>query len=301
MQNVTVVIVNFESGNRLDGLLERLAGEQTPVIVIDNASSDDSLAPAAAPRSGVELIRNERNVGFAAAANQGAAVAGPSEWILFLNPDVVIDPGFVGELVADAGANVGAIAPVQVDHIGRALAESGGYDPTLGRFAVWALLPRAAWGRHGPWLSNPTLGTDVAVDWVSGAAMAVRREVFERLHGFDDRYFLFMEDADLGHRIRTAGYRVLLRSSVRVRHEVGQAEEGSRAATRGREFARSVAMGFEPGWRRRKLGAILSIGFAWRSLRPGPRGATARGALGPSLDLWFGRGQSPSGPDEPKQ
>jgi GT2 family glycosyltransferase len=300
MERVTVVIVNFESGDRLASLLRSLqSDDDTNVIVVDNHSQDDSASPAGdhAVWAGVEFIRNDRNIGFAAAANQGAAAAGAaaSEWLLFLNPDTEIAPGFMHDLVSGVEPGVGAIAPLQQDREGRLLSESGGYHPSLKRFGVWAVLPSSAWGDRGPWISPSHLAAgsgDIDLDWVSGAAMAVRREAFDRLHGFDDRFFLFQEDVDLGKRLRTAGYRIVLRTSLRVRHEVGQADEGLRAAVRGREFVRSLSAGFD-GWQRRKLGAILTFGFAWRGLRAGPRGATARAAAAQSLRLWLGRHDPP--------
>lgn len=278
--DVTAIIVNYDSGDRLARLLERLEDEVRQIVVVDNASSDGS-ARAARDRPGVVFLANPSNAGFATAANLGVELA-TGAWLLFANPDTHPEHGVIGSLISHVPDDVAVVAPIQVGSDDEPLTETGGHDPSLARYLAWAILPARLRADRGPWLAPPLPLADCFPDWVSGAFMAVRADAFERVHGFDERFFLYQEDADLCRRLRTSGYRVMCRAWLRVRHEVMQGDASRRAAA----AARSV----EPlsdrftGWRRRGLGLVLSLGYGLRS--PLPRqGRAARAALPASLRL----------------
>ena len=264
--DATAVIVNYNDGPRLGPLLDLLLAEVRRVVVVDNASTDGSERPAA-ERSEVTLIRNERNRGYAPAGNQGAAAA-EGAWIVFVNPDAHVRAGDVRALVDDLPSDVAAVAPVQVDRTGAARHETGGYAPTLARYLVWALVPARFHGRWGPWLSRVPSHDDVALDWVSSALLAVRRDAFASVGGFDERFFLYHEDVDFGRRLRERGWRVLCRPSIRLFHEVatGNPERRERQTLLGMD---SLAVVF-PGWRRPVLGVILAVGYGLRALLDAP-------------------------------
>lgn len=273
--DATIVIVNFDSGNRLPRLLERLERESARIVVVDNASTDGSQS-AAQNRAGIDLIRNPLNLGFATAANQGAAITA-SGWLIFANPDTHPQPGVVSKLIDHVPDDVAIVAPVQVDDKGKALSETGGHRPSLVRYAIWAVLPLRIRKDRGPWLTPPFPQVDFFPAWVSGSFMAVRREVFERVYGFDERYFLYQEDVDLCQRVTTAGYRVMCRGWVRVHHEVGQDDPARRAQANAHSVA-PLAARFETPPARRALGLILTVGFALRSFSP-RNGRSARAAM----------------------
>ncbi len=277
MLDASVVIVNYNSGDRLGRLLETLAGSVPDICVVDNASGDDS-APTTG-RHDLRLIRNPENAGFAAAANLGAAGA-TRDWLLFLNPDVHPTPEDLKALLRDVSADVGAVAPLQLDERGDPRPESGGHAPSLGRFSAWAFLPGARRRDLGPWLAPPYPNGDVYLDWVSGAVLAVRREDFASIGGFDERFFLYQEDVDLCSRLRAGGRRVLCRGGVRIFHEVADGDPRRRASGTAR-FVASLGMQFH-GWRRRVLGLVLLAGFGLRAIAGR---SDARSALGPSLAL----------------
>jgi len=285
MLDASVVIVNYNSGDRLGRLLDPLAGFVRDVRVVDNASDDGS--GGAANRDGVTIIRNPGNAGFAAAANQGAGGA-TAEWLVFLNPDVHPVPGDLAALLRDVPPDVGAVAPLQLDERGHPRPESGGHAPSIGRFAAWAVLPRAWRGNLGPWLAAPFPQADIDLAWVSGAALAVRREDFESLGGFDERFFLYQEDVDLCARLRGRGRRVLCRGHVRIFHEVADGDPRRRAEGTAR-FVAALGMQFR-GWRRRILGLELLLGFGLRAVTGR---ADARAALAPSRALLSRRPSDP--------
>ncbi len=286
-QDATAVLVNYNSGPRLGPLLDRLSPEVRSVAIVDNASSDDSLA-AAEGRPGVTIVRNDANRGFGAAANQGAALA-ESEWILFVNPDIHLNAGDVSTLLTGVPADVAAVAPIQVDERGRSKIETGGYQPTLGRYLLWALVPVRFHRRWGPFVAPPFPLRDAELDWVSGALVGIRRDVFVRLGGFDERFFMYHEDVDFGRRARAAGYRIWVRPGVRLHHEVAHGDP-ARKVISGGQAVESLAKTFH-GWRRRVLGVILAIGYGLRAaLGSGTQRDMARAVMPLCTDLIRGRG-----------
>jgi N-acetylglucosaminyl-diphospho-decaprenol L-rhamnosyltransferase len=295
MRDATAVLVNYNSGARLGPLLDALEGEVASVVVVDNASTDGSLSPAEG-RTSVRLMRNERNEGFARAVNRGASLAA-TEWMLLVNPDIHLRPGQVDDLLSGLPASVAAVAPLQVDEDGRPRPETGGYEPSLARYLVWALVPARWHGRRGPWLAPPWPETDVELDWVSGALLGIRRRVFEELGRFDERFFLYHEDVDFCRRARRAGYSIRCRPAVRLHHEVAHGEALRRVSS-GLRSIESLATEFE-GWRRRALGLELAVGFGLRAiLGSSTTRALARAALPHCRALLAGRlpRPGPAGP-----
>jgi N-acetylglucosaminyl-diphospho-decaprenol L-rhamnosyltransferase len=285
-RDATAVIVNYNSGHRLGPLLDRVQPEVRATAIVDNASSDGSLA-AAEGRSDVTIVRNTVNRGFAAAANQGAANA-ESDWVLFVNPDIHLTPGDITTLLSGVPDDVAAVAPLQVDEHGTPKVETGGYQPTLLRYLVWALVPVRFHRRFGPYLAPPFPARDTELDWVSGALLGIRRAVFAGLGGFDERFFLYHEDVDFGRRAREAGYRIWVRPAVRLHHEVAHGDP-SRRVLSGVRSVESLGKAFR-GWRRRALGAILVVGYGLRAtLGSGTGRDLARAVLPLCRDMALGR------------
>jgi GT2 family glycosyltransferase len=282
----TAVVVNYNSGNRLVALLDALLSQVESVVIVDNDSVDGS-ADMAEGSDRVRVVRNRDNRGFAVAANQGAALS-HGEWVAFVNPDAHVGPGDVTALLAGLPPDVAAVAPLQVDDRGKPMPETGGFRPTLPRYLVWALIPVRFHRRFGPWLAPPWPTIDTELDWVSGALLAARRNVFMELGGFDQRFFLYHEDVDFGTRARAAGYRILCRPSVRLHHEVAHGDPNRRVAS-GLRSIESLALAFT-GWRRRILGMILLLGYGLRSVWGSEVGRQlARTALPHCRELIAGR------------
>lgn len=191
---VSLVVVNWNAGPALDACLESVAADGLTgreVILVDNASSDGSTAAARASHAWLRIVETGENLGFARGANRGAAAAG-GEVLVFLNPDARVLPGAVQTLVDTLGLVPGAgIAG------GGLVGERGEWQPGAARFAPLAhLLLDTTAGR----LSDRIRTQPRRVDWVYGTFMAVRRDLFRQLGGFDARYFMYGEDLDLCHR-----------------------------------------------------------------------------------------------------
>lgn len=226
MSRVAVVIVSYRSAAHLGRLLPRLpVAALAAVIVVDNASDDESVAVArSAP--GVTVVTNSTNVGFGRACNVGARSAPASADLLFLNPDAEIAASDLVELVGvlDEHSRCGLVGP-RVFHGSEPLTSSGDEATVATELRMFApkfiadLLPDR---RHAP--DRPR---DGEVAYVEGACMLVRRAAFDAVGGFDPAYFLFFEELDLGNRLRRAGWTVRTAAHVRAEHETA----ASRATT----------------------------------------------------------------------
>lgn len=224
---VSVIIVSYGTRDLTLAALEtvRGAGERVAIeaIVVDNASLDDSAARIAEAHPQATLIRSPQNLGFAAGANLGAGRA-VGEWLLFLNSDARLLEDSIPRLL-DAARSLavpGAIGPL--------LLGPDGPEASVGHFygfrRDWAQFLRV--GRLFPGvraLDGIFLGKlperREAVEWITGACLLVRRDTFFSVGGFDEAYFMYVEDMDLCFRLRRAGCTNLFAPDAVVRHELG--------------------------------------------------------------------------------
>ena len=209
----SIIIVNYNGGDRLEICLRSLlatAAAGTEIILVDNASNDGSRERVADLFPQVGLICSPENSGFGAGSNFGAHAAS-GEYLVFLNPDTVVTPGWLEALVsalkADPGVGLATSKillmcdPERINTCGNDVHISG---LTLCR----------GMGMDSGSLNRPE---DVAA--VSGAAFAIRNDLFQTLGGFDEDFFLYMEDTDLSLRARIAGWRCILAPASRVFHD----------------------------------------------------------------------------------
>ena len=249
-QPVSVIVVNFNAGDHLLVCLASAAadldGRDWDAIVVDNASSDGSADGIdGLPR--VRLVRNATNRGFGAAVNQAAKLTrAPRLWLL--NPDCRVEAGAFGRLEAVLAAHPEcAIAAPQLLNADGSIQASARGEPTaltglFGRHGILAkLLPDSPQTRRN--LRAEELVAAAAdsspVDWVMGAAMLIRREAFDLAGGFDERYFLYWEDADLCRRLRDRGLTTRYVPGARVWHP-GGLSAATRPAFATRAFHRSA-------------------------------------------------------------
>ena len=223
------VVVTFESAAGLESCLDSVRGH-THVFVVDNASADRSAEIAEA--AGACVARNAGNRGFAAAANQGAAL-GCADLILFLNPDATLAPRDLALLVgALDDPSVGAAGP-------RLVRPDGSEQRAWWPFPSPALAWREALGLER--LHSRPPAADGSVDFVVGACLLVRRDAFERLGGFDERFWLYGEEADLCRRLRDEGLRVVHVPAARAVH-VGAASSAALGPVAFEHFQRGAEL-----------------------------------------------------------
>jgi GT2 family glycosyltransferase len=201
MSPVTAIVVAFDSAHALPECLGALTADGVPVLVVDNASTDDTAALAEG--QGARVIRNPRNEGYGRANNIGARAAG-TEFLLVVNPDCTVEKGAVAALVEAARRypDAGLFAPRIVEPSGRVF-----YQPR-------SLL--------SPYLHNPKGRLvlpegEACAPFFSGACFLVRRSLFLGLGGFDENIFLFYEDDDLCRRVADAGHALIYVPQATVR------------------------------------------------------------------------------------
>ena len=231
---VTAIVVAWNSAGALPECLEALNREGVAVIVVDNASDDDTAAVAAA--HGARIIRNARNEGYGRGNNIGAAAVA-SDYILIINPDCAPDPGCVAALVAAAERwpDAGMLAPRIIEPDGRLF------------FQRRSLL--------SPYLTNPPdilrlPEGDCCAPFLSGACLLMRRAVFQRLGGYDPHIFLFYEDDDLCRRVADADLALVHVHDAIARH--GRGKSAGRAP--GRIFRTRWHMAWSQAYVARKWG-----------------------------------------------
>lgn len=220
MPAVSVIFVNWNSGPwlaRACAALDRQTCQDFEVIVVDNASADDSLAQATACLPRLQALPQQRNLGFAAANNLAVTTA-RGYWLAFLNPDAVPEPAWIEQLLAATRAfpdhaffgscQVMAATPERLDGIGDAYHVSG-LAWRIGYGASSALAPERPMEIFSP----------------CAAAALYRRDLFLAAGGFDERYFCYLEDVDLGFRCRLRGARAMYVPGAIVRH-AGSASTG---------------------------------------------------------------------------
>lgn len=214
--DLDIVIVNWNSGSQLRACLQSMATVAIrgfslgTVIVVDNGSSDGSAVEIDIQGLPVVWVHNRSNVGFAKACNQGAAY-GRSGVILFLNPDVRLFENSLKKplqfLAADRASAVGIVGIQLVDGQGTVARSCARFPGVRSLIAQSVGLDRILPGSfHGHFLSGWNHGQTRQVDQVMGAFFMVRRHVFEKLDGFDERFFVYYEDLDFSLRARSAGY-----------------------------------------------------------------------------------------------
>jgi GT2 family glycosyltransferase/glycosyltransferase involved in cell wall biosynthesis len=183
------------------------------VIVVDDCSDDETLLGALVVSGAARILRNDSNLGFVRSCNAGAAAA-RGEYLLFLNNDTLVKPGWLDELVQtfEQVPNIGIAGSRLLFADGR-LQEAGGI--------IWRLGDGWNWGR-GRDPNEPAFSYLRDADWVSGAALMIRGDMFRDLGGFDEFFApAYYEDTDLAFRVRARGKRVVVQPASEVIHLEG--------------------------------------------------------------------------------
>jgi N-acetylglucosaminyl-diphospho-decaprenol L-rhamnosyltransferase len=226
------VVVNYEAGELLTVCVQSLladdaagtSGMAPEIVVVDNGSTDGSVAALLAAVPGVRVVTPGRNLGYAAAANVGIA-ATTAPVVAVCNPDLDVLPGTAAAMLArlDAERDLAALGP-RIENPDGSIYPSARRDPGIGDAIGHALfglvLPRNRFTRRYRQLDvDPARARDV--DWVSGAMIFLRRSALTSVGGWDERYFMYMEDVDLCWRLRRLGWRVAYEPAGRATHVQG--------------------------------------------------------------------------------
>ncbi len=273
MSRLSITIPNWNGKDLLPGCLDPLKDAGFEVIVVDNGSKDGSVEVLRTGYPWVHLIANEENGGTAVANNQGIAAAG-GDYILLLNNDTVPDVAALHQVVSflDDHPHVGMAGPTLIFPDG-SKQPSCGPGPNL-----WTeLMGKTMLARLIPGVRERAPDRACRVDWVTGAAMFLRRDAVEAVAGIDESMFMYYEDNDLCTRIREHGYEIWFVPTPPVVHIGGATRRKVEAEALIHSY-RSTERFFEkhgPAWRRRLLRgatvgemALRSAVWAFLGLKP---------------------------------
>lgn len=266
MPTVTLVIVTYNSSDVLPACATSLAQLDVAggyeLIIVDNASHDNSVVVARAQCPTAQIIVNNQNCGFATAVNQGVA-AGSGRIVATLNPDTEVAATWLAALVAtlDGDGQIGIVGSAITDpHNGHLLHSGGQYDAVTFRTTHRAVVNHCS---------------EVDVDYVTGAGMAMRRSDWQRLGGFDEGFFpAYFEDLDLCLRVRASGQRCVFVPQAGLRHHESTATGKQSGAfyfyyhrNRWRMISKALAMGqLEPDFVQHEAQALCATNILDRQV-----------------------------------
>lgn len=235
-----VVTVTYSPGEHLRALVDSLPGatpDGTVLVMADNGSVDGSPEAeaeraTAEGRDDVIFLPTGGNIGYGAAANRGIAelarmrAAGRirGDHVLLVNPDVIFAPGSIAELLDCARRNprAGAVGPLIREADGSAYPSARAVPDLVGGIGhalladVWPGNPFSRRYRH-----DSDMSRERDAGWLSGSCLLLRWDAFDSVGGFDSRYFMYMEDVDLGDRLGRAGWRNIFTPAAEIRHAQG--------------------------------------------------------------------------------
>jgi GT2 family glycosyltransferase len=223
LKELSVIIVNYNGKTyllrTLESIFKNLSGLDYEVVVVDNASTDGSVESVKQAYPSVRMIALPHNTGFSRGNNEGVRQA-TGRYILILNNDTYLPKGTVEKLLSAKKKfpDCAMVAPL-VFNPDNSLQFSWGKDLNLCS-EIFMKLFAEKWYRLLFKLKQGRLSRNV--DWVSGACFLIDRDLYQRVQGFDENFFMYKEDADLGKRLRQLGYRICLNSEARVIHYLKQ-------------------------------------------------------------------------------
>lgn len=224
MISLSIIIVNYRSWNRLDACLKSIASQEMDdieVIVVDNHSDDGRANEFIADHLQVRFILQEINGGFAQACNKGAEHA-HGNWLLFLNPDTILNTPVLKPLLerAEKEEDWKLIGIRQLNDNGRDTHPHGIF---LKWWNVWApvrslerLIKGAQFSKH--YLSTTPVSYP---DWISGSFVLIRKNDMVQLGGWDERFWMYCEDMDLSKRAAELGWRRAMYNEISCIHSHG--------------------------------------------------------------------------------
>lgn len=227
-KSLGVVVVNYNAGEMLNNCLNSVFREHNPelidlkVIVVDNASNDESLNLDEIDNKKLIIIRNLINKGFGTACNQGVKAFGEVDYILFLNPDTLVNTTTFEKSISflEENDNVSIMGTMHKDENGKVKA-SCSRRPTFKRvlsdiLGLSKILPKIF--KPATVMSDFDHEKSRFVDQVMGAYMFMKKQVFEDINGFDESFFVYYEDADFALRALNKGHMSYYNSDIQIIH-----------------------------------------------------------------------------------
>lgn len=257
LAELSIIIVSFNTKELLRECLKSL-GDRHEVIVVDNASGDGSPEMVEKDFPGVVLIKNEKNLGFARANNQGIKKA-KGKYLLLLNSDAQVKSKALEELVkfGEENSGAGVVGARLVNPDGSVQPSVYHFPKLINALKDYWLGKKGAYEKYAPSGKKP-----VEVEAVTGAAMLIPRRTIEKVGFLDEKYFMYFEDLDYCLRVRKAGFKIYYLPEAEIIHHHGQsaAKVGSQAYSYLVESSKKYH-----GWLKYYLlTLIIWLGTRWR-------------------------------------
>ena len=220
---LSIIIVNYNSGkylyNTIRSVYDSYPDTVFEIIVVDNKSSDSSLSAVIRNFPEVHIIELDNNEGFSKANNIGAKIA-VGEYLLFLNNDTEIFKSSIDTLLNEIKENpiYGIVSPVLLYEDGSTQLNYGN-DPNIISEFVTKYFLQIIFRLNTKLMAG---NIEKNVDWISGACFIITSELYKKLNGFDENFFLYYEDTDLGKRVRAEGFKNHVTSKSKIIHFLGK-------------------------------------------------------------------------------
>lgn len=280
--DLSIAVVSWNTRELLDQCLKSIydtsSGIEVETIVVDNASTDGSAEMVRVKYSGVKLIENTGNVGFAKANNQAFEVSS-GRYFLLLNPDTICLPGALPDLVSflDRNPKTGAVGPLVLNS-DRTLQYSWAKFPGLLSEAFGKLDRRIESSGLIPKTAEDLRTIDpFETDWIGGCCLMIRREAVEQVGLMDESFFMYNEETDWCYRLNKAGWGVCVDPQAEIVHLGGQSSEQVPVETRCR-LAESKLRFFAKHYGRREM-ALLNLMLTSNALVRGVTGSSMKMSL----------------------
>ncbi len=239
--DLSIIIVSFNTkqllGSCIKSIQKYTKNINYEIIVVDNDSKDDS--STSAKKLGAVVLENKENVGFGRANNQGLKIS-KGKYILFLNSDTEVHDNVLGEITnwMEARKNAGVVTSGLKNRDG-SIQATGGYFPTLPRVFSWMIIQDLPFvdsiiKPFHPFHSKSLFSKGDSfyrqrkqLDWVTGAFLFTRREILEKVGGWDEKFFMYVEEVDLCYRIKALSFQVWYLPQWKITHLGGASSKTS--------------------------------------------------------------------------
>lgn len=276
---LSIIVVSFNTRDILVSCIKSIKkytrGIDYEVVVVDNGSADGSAA--AAEELGAKVIENKKNLGFAAANNQGFKKSS-GEFVLFLNSDTELKDNVLGEMVEwMRGRSKVGVATCGLNNKDGSMQATGGYFPTLARVFSWMVIQDFPFvdsiiKPFHPFHSKSFFAKGVnfyksprQLDWVTGAFLLTRKKVLKNVGDWDESYFMYVEEVDLCYRIRKLGYQVWYLPNWKIVHLGGASSKTSELPlTSEYKGIKRFYKKFYPSWQYPIVRFLLKVGALGR-------------------------------------
>ena len=238
-EKVTVIVLNWNGKkNTLECIKsirkQKTGSYQLEIIVVDNASSDDSVPAISKEFPEVKILSNKENLGFSGGVNAGIkySLDNGADYIVMVNNDTTLDKELVIQLVRSLEGKVGIASPKIYFSPGYEFHKNQYKKNELGKviwFAGGVMDKKNVIGKHTgvDEVDEGQFDKLKSIDFATGCCMAIKKEIFEKVGYFDERYFLYYEDNDFSFRTKSAGFEIIYQPKALMWHKNAQSTGGS--------------------------------------------------------------------------